>query len=555
MMKNLLLIIMMSIFSLWTFGQNIWTNEFHYDNVGTDENEFIEVVLENAGSYTLSDFAITLYNGNSGESYNTKTLDQYTEGTTSEGFTLFYFDYPENGIQNGENDGIAISYQDALIDGQFISYEGTLTAVDGPASGHTSVDIGVSEVGVASDQSLQLAGTGGQYSDFMWQEPALNTKGDLNNGQTFGTFVPDPEPSNYPTDFSASPVAINVIIEWTDAVGEQLPFAYVVLGTTGDNFTPPVDGVPVNDDTDFSDGEVALNVAFGEGSCYFNVDPNTEYLFTIYPYTNTGSDIDYKTDGTAPTASTTSNNFSIANLEGFDSDLGTWTGYDVNGEQIWGWTNNGVPPGCAIMNGYYDGEQFANEDWLISPSLDLSNYEEIMFSFDHSRNYGTNDGLSVLVSTDYDGSSDPSTNGTWSDLSSLFTFPEDGPFIPAGEADVSTFNESNTYFAFRYVSTTEDCSKWEVDNALIYGVLGVGIDDVEDEQISIYPNPANELINITSSSQGSIRIINLAGQVVLQARTEKGINRINVEELNPGLYMVQYVNESGNTSTQKLLIR
>ena len=94
-----------------------------------------------------------------------------------------------------------------------------------------------------------------------------------------------------------------------------------------------------------------------------------------------------------------------------------------------------------------------------------------------------------------------------------------------------------------------------MDNALIYGVVSVGIDEIDDEQISIYPNPANELINISCSNQGSIRIINLAGQVVLQARTEKGINRINVEELNPGLYMVQYVNESGNTSTQKLLIR
>jgi len=208
------------------------------------------------------------------------------------------------------------------------------------------------------------------------------------------------------------------------------------------------------------------------------------------------------------------------------------------------------------MTGHTDAD-YPNEDWLISPSLDMSNFEEATFSFDHARNYATNDGLSVLVSTDYDGASDPSTNGTWSDLTGMFTFPEEGTWIfsSAGEVDVTMYNGANTYFAFKYISTTDDCSTWEVDNALIYGMLGVGINEIDENEISIYPNPANDMIHITCTNQGSIRIINLAGQVILQASTEKGINRLNVEELNPGLYMVQYVNESGNTSTQKLLIR
>ena len=70
-MKNILLLITCLMLSTYAFSQNVWINEFHYDNVGTDTSEFIEVVLQNPGLYLLSDFSITLYNGSNGSSYNT----------------------------------------------------------------------------------------------------------------------------------------------------------------------------------------------------------------------------------------------------------------------------------------------------------------------------------------------------------------------------------------------------------------------------------------------------------------------------------------------------
>jgi len=39
---------------------NAWINEIHYDNTGGDDGEFIEIVIENPGSYTLSDFRVDL---------------------------------------------------------------------------------------------------------------------------------------------------------------------------------------------------------------------------------------------------------------------------------------------------------------------------------------------------------------------------------------------------------------------------------------------------------------------------------------------------------------
>ena len=189
-MKQITVIFILFSLAISLSAQNIWLNEFHYDNVSTDVGEFLEIVLEDAGSYTLSDFTITLYNGNGGASYNSKTLDLFITGTSSENFTLYYYEFPEGGIQNGSPDGIAIDYQGTLIGGQFLSYEGTFTAIGGPANGVTSIDIGVSEPGEIGE-SLQLFGSGAVYGDFVWQEPALETPGNLNNGQTIGG-TPEP---------------------------------------------------------------------------------------------------------------------------------------------------------------------------------------------------------------------------------------------------------------------------------------------------------------------------------------------------------------------------
>jgi hypothetical protein len=179
-------------FSWVLAAQNAWINEFHYDNTGDDTNEMIEIVIENAGNYNLSDFVVTLYNGNGSITYGTAyNLSQYITGSVSGSFSFFYNIYPFNGIQNGgtngiQADGIALSYQNVVIPGQFISYEGTpITAINGIAAGMTSIDIGVEEDNPvpASGNSLQLSGTGSQYSAFTWQGPAVATAGLLNNGQ------------------------------------------------------------------------------------------------------------------------------------------------------------------------------------------------------------------------------------------------------------------------------------------------------------------------------------------------------------------------------------
>ncbi len=185
MKKVLPLLFALTFYGGMVLGQapNAWINEFHYDNSGTDAGEFVEIVIENAALYTLSDFRVNLYNGSNGEYYESKTVDNFTVGTTVGNYTFYYWEVP--GIQNGP-DGIALSYQGTLISGQFLSYEGSFTATNGPANNVTSTDVGVSESSLTSvGYSLQLSGNGTQYSDFIWQNPATATKGSPNTDQLF----------------------------------------------------------------------------------------------------------------------------------------------------------------------------------------------------------------------------------------------------------------------------------------------------------------------------------------------------------------------------------
>jgi predicted extracellular nuclease len=184
---------------------SVFINEIHYDNAGTDAGEAIEIAGP-AGT-NLSGWSLVLYNGAGGASYNTLALTGIIPDQQA-GFGTLHFTYPVNGIQNGSPDGIALVNGATVV--QFLSYEGTFTAVGGPANGMLSTDIGVSEDGSEPvGQSLRLSGTGQFYEDFTWNAPAAATFGAINTGQNFGAG------DAAPTVTATSPVtgAVNVPVD------------------------------------------------------------------------------------------------------------------------------------------------------------------------------------------------------------------------------------------------------------------------------------------------------------------------------------------------------
>ena len=171
-------------------AQTVFVNEFHYDNDSSDTGEFVEIAV--ADFVDIGDVRLTLYNGNGGAAY--ASYDTFTPGASSNGYTLYTVSTP--GLQNGSPDGIALSSTGGDLY-QFISYEGSFTAVDGPAQGETSDDVGVDEPSnTPAGQSLQLTGTGAEAGDFTWDGPEAESPGAVNAGQTFE--MPTPPPPDPP---------------------------------------------------------------------------------------------------------------------------------------------------------------------------------------------------------------------------------------------------------------------------------------------------------------------------------------------------------------------
>jgi DNA/RNA endonuclease G (NUC1) len=152
-------------------------SELHYDNFGTDVGEAIEV--EGPAGTNLSGWSIVLYNGNGGVVYNTTALGGTIPDLCS-GRGVVFVTYPQDGIQNGSPDGMAlVDNTGAVI--EFLSYEGTMTAADGPAAGRVSTDIGVMESSSPVGQSLQRNNAG------VWEPPAPSSF-----GACYGGVAPPP---------------------------------------------------------------------------------------------------------------------------------------------------------------------------------------------------------------------------------------------------------------------------------------------------------------------------------------------------------------------------
>ena len=172
---------------------DVFVNEIHYDNADTDSNEFIEVVVGPDFAGNISDIDVILYNGENitnGVTYSTRNLADFSLGATVSGYRFFTFIYPVNGIQNGSRDGWAIYNKTTAQVLQFLSYEGTFTATNGPAAGMTPTNIVVSQngepVGLAA---LGLSGPGERASNFTWTKftNVPYSPGQPNQGQQFAS--------------------------------------------------------------------------------------------------------------------------------------------------------------------------------------------------------------------------------------------------------------------------------------------------------------------------------------------------------------------------------
>jgi len=105
------------------------------------------------------------------------------------------------------------------------------------------------------------------------------------------------EPSGDVTSLYYSNLSYYTVrLNWTDASSGISPDGYLIKGSRAafDSVAVPVDGTPE------TDGISVLNVAQGVGfGAFYKIREDTTYYLKIFPFTNSGSNINYKTDAPA----------------------------------------------------------------------------------------------------------------------------------------------------------------------------------------------------------------------------------------------------------------
>jgi hypothetical protein len=188
----------------------LWPNEFAAKRSGllksagsNADDEFIEILT----NQDISDpelYKVTVYDS-AGYQVDTCTFDQFTKGETVDTFTVYTYSFAGD-VMPDNYGGFAVSYDSLPISDFFISWGGTITAVEGDWADSTSTDIGITP---EAGSSIALVGNGTDFKDFTW-EISTPSPGELNSEQVVPVekvyALPDKYElaQNYPNPFNPS---------------------------------------------------------------------------------------------------------------------------------------------------------------------------------------------------------------------------------------------------------------------------------------------------------------------------------------------------------------
>ena len=199
-----------------------------------------------------------------------------------------------------------------------------------------------------------------------------------------------------------------------------------------------------------------------------------------------------------------------------------WTEYSVTGDKMkWASTNTrfNSSPAAIQMNGF--SENGASKDWLISPVLRLNSFDKFPLLSFYARKFFSGTPLKLMVSTNYDGKSNPE-NATWTAIEGDFPTTT-GTFKQSQFINLEAYKTNNTYVAWVYESATSggtDSAEWTIDDVRI-----------SNEATFIASNPNlnfGEISpNTTSASQSFIFMAGGFGNITINAPTNYELSTDN----------------------------
>lgn len=160
----------------------------------------------------------------------------------------------------------------------------------------------------------------------------------------------------------------------------------------------------------------------------------------------------------------------------FPTNYDDFENIDVLGAQ--GWT---VGSANVQGSGFQSGA-FANEDWLISPEIDLTGESDLRFQINQEIDlFGSPiDLFDIIVSIDYTTGTDPMA-ATWSTLD--FDKTAYGDLTLSPDLDFSAYDGETIHIAFKYSSTDDDSPRWRIES---FAIKTIGVEGEVDNKGAYY---------------------------------------------------------------------
>ena len=115
---------------------------------------------------------------------------------------------------------------------------------------------------------------------------------------------------------------------------------------------------------------------------------------------------------------------------------------------------------------------------------------------------------------------------------------------------ISGYSHSEGYIALRHHGVS-DMFQIHLDDLEITST--VSTNEIESIEMDIYPNPANNILNIKSDSKyigTKYDIIDNSGKIVLTGLISSNLTRLNTENLSHGIYLLS----AGDNIKRKFII-
>ena len=209
----------------------------------------------------------------------------------------------------------------------------------------------------------------------------------------------------------------------------------------------------------------------------------------------------------------------------FKSGLGDWISIATTGTAQW---ESDAQYGARI-SGYINNKNTESEVYLISPVVTANN---IILNFSTWFNYDGN-ALELLYSTDYNPSTMQPTDATWNDITENAVWPTATyKWEESGNIELKDLT-SPIRFAFRYTSTTEGASTWEITDLSIKEGVSSAIETVEANGMKIINGKGQ--VTIETAEAARVAVYALTGAQVRQLNLTEGTN---VVELPAGIYVI-----------------